>query len=100
LSSKRSAWRSFASWLDSGSSSFQREGRVAEHVQTLSTSFSLIQGTPMSADATPMAADAPREPKQHRGFVPWFERAANHSLFAFIGGNRGGIIGGNRRSLK
>ncbi len=34
----------------------------------------------MSADATPMAADAPRELKKHMGFVPWLELAANHSL--------------------
>jgi len=52
----------------------------------------------MCADATPIAADAPRELKRHMGFVPWLELAANQSFFAFIGGNRRGI-GGHRRSL-
>jgi len=59
----------------------------------------LIQGTPIAADATPIAADAPRELKRHMGFVPWLELAANQSSFAFFGGNRRGI-GGHRRSLK
>jgi len=51
----------------------------------------------MNADATPIAADAPREPntKAH-AFVPWIEWGTNY-LQAVICGNRRGI-GVHRRS--